>query len=595
MKDLLIFDFEVFKHDTLLGVNIITDSGFERFQTWDLDKIRAFYQVNQDSIWIGHNNSGYDNFILQTIVRGGNEEMVKMTSDKIIGGQRRLYLDIPLNYYDMMSDGFVGVKTIECALGKNISESKVDFNLDRKLTKEERDLTESYNADDLDQTMEEFLLRKGEFLLRLDVINEFNLPISALHVTGTQLAEMVLHAEKIEGIETWVVKPKLYDTLRLKNKDVIDFYLNEKFKTSEKLTIELCGVKHQLGAGGIHAAQKFCHEDWAYYFDVSGYYNLIMILYDLLPRSIPEEYRAYYAEMYKHQLELKKTDPSKRWTYKTILLSVFGAMTNPYCKFYDPYRGQLVTITGQLFLVDLLEKLEGKIKLIQSNTDGVFAKPLPGVSEDEMIAIIEEWKTRTGFELKLEKVYNIHQRDVNNYMYQDDKGEIHTLGEAIKHALYWDNVFARQSYQSKEPIFVAVAIVEYFINHKLPEETLAENKSTLRMFQYVCKKNSFDWLEYESIDKATCNITTTRLQNVNRAFALKSDSEIGMIYKRKAVGKTTKAKVSNLADSVFVYNESILDKQTIEMLSAKIDWQYYIDRAYERILEFVEKRKFVKL
>ena len=40
-------------------------------------------------------------------------------------------------------------------------------------------------------------------------------------------------------------------------------------------------------------------------------------------------------------------------------------------------------------------------------------------------------------------------------------------------------------------------------------------------------------------------------------------------------------------DSVFVYNEDINSEETLEKLKDKINWQYYIDRTYERIKEFI--------
>lgn len=590
-RNLIIYDYEVFKHDTLLGAIIIDDSGVRVFQTWDIDEHRQFYADNIQSIWLGHNISGYDNFILQGAVKGGNEEQLKAISDEIIQGNRKKYLNIQLYYYDLMTD-FVGLKTIECAMGKNISESNVDFNLDRKLTDEEKRLTEEYNRDDLFQTLDDFGFMKGDFLLRLDVINEFNLSLDCIRITGTQLAETVLHAEYTDGIENWVVKPQMYPQLQVKNQEVLDFYMNEDFRAGKKLKVNLCGVDHNVGAGGLHGARSKYHCDWAYYFDVSGYYNLIMINYDLLPRSIPEEYRAFYKEMYETQLELKKHPEliQKRWAYKTILLSVFGAMTNQWCKFYDPYRGTLVTMVGQMFLIDLLEKLEGKVELVQSNTDGIIAKPAEGVDKQIIIDIIDEWQERTGFVLALETITDIHQRDVNCYMYKDDKGKIHTLGD-VKHHQASENIFARQSYNSKECWIVAKCAVEYFMSKKLPEQVVEETKDDLQMFQCICKKGTFEYVEYEHIDRDTGNIIATRVQNVNRAFALKPECGRGMLYKRRKAGKTTKVKMQSIPDSVFVFNGDIHEENAIKEIQSKIDYQYYINRAYEVIQQFVDVPK----
>lgn len=584
---IIIFDFEVFKYDTLLGCKIISPEEVNIFQTWDLNEIRDFYNENLNSIWIGWNNESYDNLILQAIIKGENEKKVKKISDDMILKKRRGYLNIKLNYYDLMTNHFTGLKSIEAFDGKNISESEVDFNIDRPLTEKEKLLTESYNRDDLEQTYENFINLQNEFQLRLDMINTFNLPLDALHYTGTQVAELVLKAEKIDGIEDMVIKPKMYKELILNNPKLINFYLNEKYRTTEKLKIDVCGLEHKIGMGGIHAAKNNYTTDWAYYFDVSGYYNLIMINYDLLPRTIPEESKKLYTFMYEEQLRLKKIDPGKRKVYKPILLAVFGAEINPHCKFYDPYKGRLVTITGEIFLVDLLEKLEGKVELIQSNTDGIIAKPLPGVKDEELISTINEWQNRTGFVLKLDKIYDIHQRDVNNYMYRDSKGEIHVLGEALKHYKGDKNAFVTDGYNSKEPLIISNCIVEYFMNGKSPEEIIEENKDNLKLFQYICKKLSFDWIEYDKMNLTNEISISEKVQNVNRAFAYNNPNEIGMLYKYKEVdGKLKKTKISNLPKSVFVYNNEILSKEARDKIQPMIDYDYYILRAYERIAEF---------
>lgn len=582
-RKIIIFDFEVFKYDVLLGADILDGQSRTRVQLWDKEQIKQFYKTYEESIWIGHNNSGYDNFILEAVVKDKNPYLV---SKDIISGNHYKYCHLHLYYYDLMTGHPGSLKAIECAVGKDICTSEVDFNLDRPLTEEEKKLTNIYNGHDLDQTYDDFIYEKDEFGLRLDVIVEFGLSLDCLHFTGTQIAEEVLHAKQIPGIETWVIKPKIYNTLRLKNQQVIDFYLNEDFKKGKKITVNLCGVPHQIGSGGMHAAKPMYHCPFAYYFDVSGYYNLVMINYDLLPRTIPDEYKAFYKHMYEEQLLLKKTNPGKRWVYKIILLSVFGAMTNEYCDFYDPYRGQLVTVTGEIFLVDLLEKLEGKVDLIQSNTDGIIAAPLPGVKEEDLVAIINEWQHRTGFVLKLQKLTDIHQRDVNCYMYKTEDGTVHALGEALKHYGAWENPLYEDVYKSKEPVIEEEILVEYFMNHRSPEDVVNQHKKQLRMFQYVCKKMTFDYLEYQK-DFKDGHVEKEKLQSVNRAFALKSDEFSGMVYKCRASGKVTRAKVSNLPDNVLVYDHEILSDEAFNKLEPQIDWQYYANRGYERIREFI--------
>ena len=76
---------------------------------------------------------------------------------------------------------------------------------------------------------------------------------------------------------------------------------------------------------------------------------------------------------------------------------------------------------------------------------------------------------------------------------------------------------------------------------------------------------------------------------------MKSDEYRGMIYKRKYEGKVTKTKIACLPDSVFVYNDDIRNDNIIKQLQEKINYQYYIDRIYERIYEFIEHKDIKKI
>ena len=570
----IIFDFEVFKYDVLLGALVLeNDQEPKLFQSWDKKEIKSFYYMNRDSIWIGHNNAHYDNFILQAIV---TDKDPYETSKLIVDNNIKPKLTIALRYYDLMCNHFVSLKVVEAQLGKNISETEVDFNLQRALTEKEKLLTESYNRDDLDQTLMDTKLLKTEIQLRFDIMKEFKLGYSILRITESQIAQQVLKPVRIHGIEDMIITPTLYPQLQLKNERVKSYFLNKEWEENPEIIVNLCDIPHKVAKGGIHAAREKVYYDWAFYLDVSGYYNLVMINYDLLPRSLPAEGKELYKQMYFGQLKLKGIPElaNKRQVYKKICLAVFGAELNKYCAFYDPQKGRLVTLTGEIFLVDLLEKLEGKIDLIQSNTDGIMVKPINGVSEDTILNIVKEWCERTGFTIKPTKIYNIWQRDVNNYIYRDDKGHIHTKGEAVKYYNAWDNPFQEDSYSSSTPYIIHHCIVEYLMNNRLPEDIVEENKRNLRMFQYICKPLTYDYLTFEA------NGIVTKLQKVNRCFASK---KLGMIYKNKA---DKHDKYANLPDNVFIYNNEILSEESVNNLIDRIDYDYYIKRSYERIKEF---------
>ena len=60
-----------------------------------------------------------------------------------------------------------------------------------------------------------------------------------------------------------------------------------------------------------------------------------------------------------------------------------------------------------------------------------------------------------------------------------------------------------------------------------------------------------------------------------------------MVYKRKYEGKVTKSKIGGIPDNIFIYNDDINSIDVYEKLKDKIDWGYYVARAYERIWDFI--------
>lgn len=584
MKNVIIFDFEVFKYDTLLGCIIINKEGKQLFQTWNIDEIVRFYNSHVNDLWIGHNNQFYDNIILQGIVNGKDPYK---ESQLIIKDNVRKRLTIPLFFYDMMCCDTYSLKVSEAAAGKNISETEVDFDLDRELTKKEKLLTESYNRDDLMQTLENFNSKtlRGKFEARTELISSFNLPLSYLCATEAKLGALVLGSKKIDDIEDWKTPVMDLSTLRLENKDLWEFYNTQGYRNNKKKVIHIGNADITIASGGAHSAIPQYHTDKALYCDVSGYYNLIMINYDLLPRTLGEEGVKNYIDLYHKQLEYKKTNPKKRASLKIVLLAVYGGEKNKFTDFYDPRKGELVTMIGELYICDLLEKLKDKVRIIQTNTDGIIIEPFNWDEKDEIIKIIEAWEERTGFVIKKDMIYNIWQRDVNCYFYTDSKGKLEVRGEAVKNYGFSEDIFETRPFESKEPCIIATCIVDYFIKNRLPEDTVEEYKNNLRMFQYICKKMSYDYLQYEVINDDH-QVEKTKIQNVNRVFSWKEKSKSGMVYKYKNKG-LSKAKVANLPENVFVYNDEILSEDSIKKVQSMIDYNTYIRRSYERINEFL--------
>ena len=569
MKKIVIYDFEVFRFDVLLGL-LIVDGGKKRlFQTWDKEKMKDIYRRTKgtDWTWVGFNNTSYDDHIYEAILEG--KDPYETSKAIIQENWRRSRFDI--RSFDVMrsTNKFVSLKVTELIRGERIDTSDVDFDLPRPLTEEEKKATERYNESDLEATLYNFSMFYNKFALKLDLIEEFGLDAKkALRATDAQLSAMVLGAKKIEGIESMEVTRPEYRNLRLKNEPLLRFYESEGWRSKVQKTIRIGNAELTVGSGGLHQAIPRCHYDKLLYCDVSGYYNLVMMNYNLLPRSVPPEGKARYRDMYRQQLEMKKSNPIKRAGYKTVLLAVFGAQLNEYSDFYDPQQGYLVTITGQLFLCDLLEKLAPYVTIVQTNTDGVMLSLNNWDSERYIIGMIEDWERRTGFVIKKEKIYDLWQRDVNNYVYRAADGSIECKGEALRNWKIDDEAYSKMTlFDATNPPIVARGVIEYLMNQKSPESVVEAMKGDLRYFQYSCKKGAYDALLLDGEE----------IRSPSRAFAAKK----GSIEIQKAKDGR-KARVPNLPSPLLVWNGNIQDLD-----SERINYGYYVSRIKERIDEFV--------
>ena len=604
---IIIYDAEVFRFDSMFGFLTINENGSkEIYQTWNKEDVKNFYLDNvSDSIFVGHNCLTYDNPILEQMNRGKNpyDTSKKIVRDNI---RARCYLDI-MSFDNMrIRRQPFSLKLTELIAGKKIDQSDVDFDLPRPLTLEEKIRTESYNLSDLEQTLYNFERFYPQFELRLMIAKTFGLPVKdALKLTEAQLAARVLGAKKDDSLRYKPVKPKIWDTLHIKNEKVREWYLNEKYMTSN-LSVRLCECDLTLGKGGIHGAELKCHYDKLLYADVGGFYNRIMLNLDLFPRTMSEESKQKYRSMFKDQLEMKK-DPSKanaRKAFKTILLSVFGAMNNEYGDFYDPAHFYLVTLSGQLYIIDLLEKLDGLVKGVNINTDGIMIAVKDPKDEDKAKVIIREWEDRTDFEMEVGYLYDMWQRDVNTYFCLDEKGNVDYKGSDVVNYMTDDKAFgAGKLFDANNPPVIAKGLIDWLLFDVPVEETVQKCKTDLRNFQYACKKGTFDFMTYDTIRlvkkpgrKAAIEekVSSETMKPLVRAFAARiqydpdGNAVIHTLVKHKDPSKkgASTQKVGNLPESVFLWNDSI--ENPPQELKDRIDYQFYIDKIYDKVLEFIQ-------
>lgn len=566
---MIFFDFEVFKEDWL--VVIYDMSAQEKYVIAnDRERLEAFYRDHRDDIWAGYNVKHYDQYILKGILLGLDPKRI---NDFIIVKGRdgwqysTMFNRIPLIIWDVMNSLDRGLKYFEGAMGNDIRETSVPFDIDRKLTPEELAEVVRYCTHDVEQTIEVFMQRQDDFDAQVQLLNMFSLPRSDLSRTKVQLSAKILEAKRQSYDDEFDIS--FPDTLRLeKYQAVLDWYKDWNNRDYDKsLNVEVAGVPHAFGWGGVHGARvNYSATGYFINMDVASLYPSLMIRYNLHSRSCnPQKFN----DIVKLRLDYKHAGNPLQKPLKIVINGTYGAMKDKFNPLYDPRQANNVCVYGQLLLLDLIEKLEkaGAI-IIQSNTDGVLVRMPDGGDEDAFFNTVDdvahEWETRTGLQLEFDEYRKVYQGDVNNYVIVDGEGHFKSKGAYVKKLSNLDYDLA----------IVNRAIVDYLVKG-VPIESTVMACNDLKDFQLVKKISS----KYRSVlhDDEVLN------EKCVRVFASTRETD-GGIFKIHAT-RGNIAKVEGTPEHSFIINESVEGLAVPEYL----DRQWYIDEAQRRVRKFIGK------
>lgn len=564
---MLFYDFEVFSHDWLVVIKDTNTRTTHKILN-DEEELRKIYETNKENIWIGYNSRSYDQYIFKGILLGMEpKEINDHIIVKNLGGWQysSLFNRVKLYNFDIMTDKFKGLKQLEGFMGNDIRETTVDFNINRKLTPKEIEEVFFYCNHDVEQTMKVFINRKEEFDSQMNLIKTFKLPLKYVSKTKAQLSAIILEADKREYDDEFDIT--IVDTISLNRyKRIRDWYENEENKDYKKsLEIEVEGVPHVFGWGGIHGAKdKYQGEGIFINSDVESYYPSLMIEYKFLSRNV--RYVEKFKEIYDVRVNLKRAGKKKEQApYKIVLNSTYGASKDKYNNLFDPLQANNVCVNGQLLLLDLIEHITDAIPgamLIQSNTDGVLFK-LPS---EELIesykAICEEWSTRTKMNLEHDLIKKVIQKDVNNYIIVMNDGKIKSKGAYVKELNKLDNDL---------PI-VNKALMEYFINGIRVEDTINYCNDLIEFQKVVKVSGKYNYALHG--DKVLS-------EKVLRVFASKSRKDPGVFKLHK--NKENPDKIGGTPERCFIENGNIIGVK----VPRKLDKQWYIDTANKRIKDFL--------
>lgn len=562
MITLLFYDFEIFRYNWLV---VIMDTDKKKYAVCidNPEALKKYYEAHKNDIWVGYNSRSYDQYILKSILLGLDpyEVSKQLIEENIPAWQiSRDFNKIQLYNFDVMTDMTKGLKQLEGYMGNNIKETDVDFNINRPLTDKEILETIKYCKSDVENTMQVFMERIEEFNSQMALIKAFNLNIKYISMTKPQLSAIILGALKKKHNDEFDIN--IPDNLKItKYAYVVDWYKNVyNMDYKKELVTEIAGVSHTFAWGGLHGALPKYHGEGIYLnCDVASLYPSLMIEYDYVSRNVRD--RNKYREIRDTRLKLKKEKNPMQLPYKLVLNSTYGAMKDKNNNLYDPLMANNVCVAGQLFLLDLIEKLEPYAELIQSNTDGLFLKVNSDKDIDKIKSIAGEWEQRTRLQLEWETFSKIYQKDVNNYITIHEDGTYKSKGAYVKKLHDLDNDLA----------IVNKALIDYFTKGIPVEVTINECKE-LKLFQMISKTSS-KYLYAMHGDKRIPEKTF-------RIFASKDISD-GGVFKVKIEGKKPE-KIMNTPEHCYIENGDINGKR----VSRKLDKQWYINLAKKRLEDF---------
>ena len=536
------------------------------------DELKRIYNKNKDSIWVGYNIKGYDQWIFKSIIADENPCKV---SEAIIDKKLNPWdihpklNKIHLNFFEL-SLRDKSLKELELFMGESIEESSIPFDLPRFPKKEEVEELARYCKHDVRMTYKVFQVLRKSFDSRAFLIDYFGFKDVYFKKTDAQFAAATLDAKKPLEPRNDEFDFRIIDCICLdKYQYILHWYKNPMNKDySKSLTANVYGSIVEFGWGGLHSAKKqYKGEGLFVNSDVSSYHPSNMIENNFLSRNIADASK--YVNIKKTRLKFKASKNPWEKPFKDVLNITYGSMKDPSNELYDPQMANAVCVNGQLMLLDLIEKVENRFgsnaEFIQGNTDGVMFKFNCKEDIDEYIKICEDWSKRTKMELEHDFINKVIQKDVNNYAIVMNNGKVKSKGSYIKPLSYLDNDL---------PI-VNKALLNYLIDGVSIRETI-ESSNNLIDFQKSIKISS-------KYDGAIHNGKVLNLK-VLRVFASNNPKD-GPVMKIK---NGTQIKIGNTPNRAFILNENIVDKPVLDT----VDREWYISLAEKRLEDFIPNSQY---
>lgn len=428
----------------------------------DMSKLQKLFN-NPNFTWVSFNGIRFDAPIVTAVLGGVPLNQVKRMANRLIAENmpawmiyRDYNLEAPeIDHIDLIEVApgvMISLKTYQARL-KMKTIRDMPFKHDDALNEYGRRILNEYCLNDVDATAT-MLAELGEAVsLREHMSEEYRIDLRSK--SDAQMAEAIIakslgimragpaevpNSVKYRAPEFIAPRgPIMQDILASAEKHRFGVHRGNgavilpDFLADEQVLIG--DGSYQMGIGGLHSthdksvfveAGPDCEIVDA---DVASFYPNLILNANMIPRGLGHQFITLYRGIVKRRMEAKKSgDKATANSLKIALNGTFGKLGSMFSKLYAPDLMLAVTLTGQFYLLTLIEDLNDLgVKVISANTDGVCFSGTP-----ERVKAAKDWiecyGALTGFEFEFTPYRKIALKDVNNYLAVTMDGKVKPKG-----------------------------------------------------------------------------------------------------------------------------------------------------------------------
>lgn len=449
---MIIIDCEVYKNYFLLAA-LHAQSGqtktYEMYEGQAFD-VSAVKRIMDGQTTIGFNSKNYDLPIIAAALAGYSCEQIKALSDSIIEDNLphwQLPVTAPKTWDHIdLIELAIGSASLKIYGGRLNAPKMQDLPIEpgELISPERRDVLRRYCINDLETTLLLYRHLTPQIELRERMSEQYGSDLRSK--SDAQIAEVVIRSEIERLADCEVSKPTVKKSMRFRYqphhmlhfhsttmREIYQRVLDTDFQLAANGSVEMPDWlkaerikigqgEYQMGIGGLHSCEKrqFIEAnkgqflaDW----DVASYYPNIILAQGLAPKHLGDDFLKVFGSIVDRRLEAKRSgDKVTADTLKITINGAFGKLGSKYSFLYSPQLLIQTTLTGQLALLMLIERMEETgIRVVSANTDGIVLYGEKAF-EGAMQGVAWDWMLDTSFELERTDYRCLASRDVNNYV-----------------------------------------------------------------------------------------------------------------------------------------------------------------------------------